>query len=371
MAHIKILKDNELIGGQDNSDVYPVSSTQAIFSQTPDGMVPAGVKRRLENRLIDIEANLKDIRDIVEQLIGGNVISMSVDPNTINYGVSTDVTVNVTSAMSADFIKIYRNAGEEPIYTGSGKTATVVDRITPNNMEPVRYLAEVRANGITKTIDKEVTIGKGEAPISWSKNSDIVNVKEAQHNYPTLNNSKGLPISYISTNPSVASINTSTGVITLHQVAGVAQIKAVFSGNDSYNAKTVSYTLTVLSAADYYVGWATGENSGFDAFASLSTEQLLAISTDYNRTPTFNKTVSSSEAVGTRQIFFIMWRDESAPKSGSVTSGGITENLQASDFTDTNVFRATHADIIVDDVTYHVAGLRGAFDAGDKFVINF
>jgi hypothetical protein len=32
IAYIKTLKDNELIGGTDNRDVYPVSTTQAIFS---------------------------------------------------------------------------------------------------------------------------------------------------------------------------------------------------------------------------------------------------------------------------------------------------------------------------------------------------
>ena len=56
MAYIKTLKDNELIGGTDNTDVYPVSTTQAIFSQKPDGTIPEGIKhQRLEDRLFDGE----------------------------------------------------------------------------------------------------------------------------------------------------------------------------------------------------------------------------------------------------------------------------------------------------------------------------
>lgn len=33
MAYIKKLKNNELIGGTDNTDVYPVTSTKAVFDE--------------------------------------------------------------------------------------------------------------------------------------------------------------------------------------------------------------------------------------------------------------------------------------------------------------------------------------------------
>ena len=70
MAYIKTLKDNELIGGQDNTDVYPVSTTQAIFSQKPDGTVPEGRKQLLEDRLEEDERNTEELttrQDTVEQ----------------------------------------------------------------------------------------------------------------------------------------------------------------------------------------------------------------------------------------------------------------------------------------------------------------
>ena len=31
MAKVKVLKDNELVGGTDNTSVYPVTHTKAIF----------------------------------------------------------------------------------------------------------------------------------------------------------------------------------------------------------------------------------------------------------------------------------------------------------------------------------------------------
>lgn len=71
MAYIKTLKDNELMGGADNSDVYPVSSTQAIYSQTSDGLAPEGVKRKLEDRLVDIESDITDLQERPECLCEG------------------------------------------------------------------------------------------------------------------------------------------------------------------------------------------------------------------------------------------------------------------------------------------------------------
>lgn len=59
MAYIHKIKENELIGGVDNTDLYPITSTQAIFSQTPAGSVPPGVRHSLlEDRLEDIESDV-------------------------------------------------------------------------------------------------------------------------------------------------------------------------------------------------------------------------------------------------------------------------------------------------------------------------
>lgn len=70
MAYIKTLKDNELVGGTDNTDVYPVTTTQAIYSQMPDGTVPSGIKhQRLEERLKDHEDDAKELHRKSEKLM--------------------------------------------------------------------------------------------------------------------------------------------------------------------------------------------------------------------------------------------------------------------------------------------------------------
>lgn len=61
MANIKILKEDQLVGGTDNTPVYPVSSTQAIYCQDSEGNVPQGVKPKLEDRLRDIENSISEV----------------------------------------------------------------------------------------------------------------------------------------------------------------------------------------------------------------------------------------------------------------------------------------------------------------------
>ena len=90
MAYIKTLKDNELIGGQDNTDIYPVTTTQAIFSQKPDGTVPEGRKQLLEERLEEDERNTEVLiarQDTAEEAIREtNQIVSSLDQKyTIKY----------------------------------------------------------------------------------------------------------------------------------------------------------------------------------------------------------------------------------------------------------------------------------------------
>ena len=62
---------------------------------------------------------------------------------------------------------------------------------------------------------------------------------------PTLTTSPaGLAVTYASSAPSVATVNETTGEVTL-VAAGNTTITAIFGGNDTYNSGTASYALTV------------------------------------------------------------------------------------------------------------------------------
>jgi len=66
MAYIKTLKDNQLIGGTDQQDVYPVSSTQALYSQDAAGNVRMKKDSPLEPE--PLEDRLKEHEDDAAEL---------------------------------------------------------------------------------------------------------------------------------------------------------------------------------------------------------------------------------------------------------------------------------------------------------------
>ena len=103
-------------------------------------------------------------------------------------------------------------------------------------------------------IYKEVTSGGGDTPsktdvtdeqLAWSASQAEVTIG-AENSFPSLTNSLDLDVTYQSTATAVATI-AANGDITLVK-AGSTIIKAVFAGDDDYNAKTVSYDLTVNPA---------------------------------------------------------------------------------------------------------------------------
>ena len=66
---------------------------------------------------------------------------------------------------------------------------------------------------------------------------------------PTLTNEDNLPVTYTSSNPSVATVDASTGTLTL-LTAGTTVITASFEGDATHYPGSASYTLTVTSKGD-------------------------------------------------------------------------------------------------------------------------
>ena len=97
---------------------------------------------------------------------------------------------------------------------------------------------ESSGGGSTKT---DVT----DEQLSWSASSATVTLGETPYSLPSLTNTESLAVTYESTDATVATITN--GVVSILK-AGTTTIKAKFAGNDTYNAKTVSYTLTVNAA---------------------------------------------------------------------------------------------------------------------------
>ncbi len=114
------------------------------------------------------------------------------------------------------------------------------------------YTLKVTSNHntqITKImIYKKGSSAKDQAGISWSKASQTVTIGADDNIFPTLTNPHNLTVSYTSSKEEVATINAN-GDITLVG-AGTTTISAIFEGNDTYEASTVTYSLTVKKAID-------------------------------------------------------------------------------------------------------------------------
>lgn len=92
-----------------------------------------------------------------------------------------------------------------------------------------------------------VTDSRSAAPISFSVTSAEAIMGET-FTAPVLSNSESLTVSYYSSNESVATVNATTGAVTL-VAPGTTNIIATFAGNATYKYTTAQYTLTVNKGA--------------------------------------------------------------------------------------------------------------------------
>lgn len=84
------------------------------------------------------------------------------------------------------------------------------------------------------------------ALLSWSAESYDAELG-GSNSFPTLTNTNSVSVTYSSSNKDAATINATTGEISL-VAEGSTTIKATFAGNENYKANAVSYTLKVKNA---------------------------------------------------------------------------------------------------------------------------
>ena len=91
-------------------------------------------------------------------------------------------------------------------------------------------------------------VNKAEAGISYSETSFDVELNDDSFEAPTLNNPNALEgITYASNNTTVATVNASTGALSLVTTAeGTVKITATFAGNDNYKSGSANYTINVI-----------------------------------------------------------------------------------------------------------------------------
>ncbi len=159
----------------------------------------------------------------------------------------TALTVDGTGEyyISADGTK----TSELQVYKGKwvgGANFTSTDQLIEG--DDVTIKGKLKKYNSYKELDQnnEVVAYKLKARLAWSEESYEADLSSS-NTFPSLTNTNGVSVSYSSTNTDAATINPSTGAISLVAV-GSTTIKATFTGNETYKANEVSYTLTVSNS---------------------------------------------------------------------------------------------------------------------------
>lgn len=97
-------------------------------------------------------------------------------------------------------------------------------------------------------VDEPDPTPKEDPELAWSAESATVTIGADDNVFPTLTNPHSLTVAYNASNPEYATIDTSTGQITLVS-AGATWIEATFSGDETYAAGNAAYLLTVEAAS--------------------------------------------------------------------------------------------------------------------------
>lgn len=148
MAYIKTITEKDLKTQVDplvNKDVYPVTSTQAIYSQNANGAAPSGVKHKLEDRLKDHEADAK--------ILHGQTEKLTPELDTKVYKVNVGTRTRVYSPVEIDGIEtIVELTGSAEIETFGDATNKTVK---PGEM--TEYELFVTHNDVKTIIESSVS----------------------------------------------------------------------------------------------------------------------------------------------------------------------------------------------------------------------
>ena len=155
---------------------------------------------------------------------------------TLTYKTNKDfIKATVENAKAGDLVKT-GNDVSLPITVAAG-TASITIKFDNTSTGKGQ-------NGRLDNIKLFQGVGKKAPGLSWGTASRTVTIGAEDNEFPTLTNTYNLAVKFSSDDPDVATIDATTGEITLG-IAGKANITAEFEGNDEYEAAKVSYELTV------------------------------------------------------------------------------------------------------------------------------
>ena len=90
-------------------------------------------------------------------------------------------------------------------------------------------------------------IVKQEAELSFSETEVTTEAENTEFAAPALVNPHDLPVTYASSNETLATVDEQSGEVTIGSSAGTVTITAKFKGNDTFKAGTASYTIIITA----------------------------------------------------------------------------------------------------------------------------
>lgn len=199
---------------------------------------------------------------------GSNYIATASVLSNTNYKLPTDNTTtfsiakaasSVTTAPTANTLT-YTGSAQALVTAGAASGGTMqysLDNQTfaetvPTGTNVGSYTVYYKVVGDANHENAEggqvvVAIAKADATVAFASKTASGKIGEAFTAPKVTTSPADLTLSYTSSNTKVATVDASTGAVTLVS-AGETTITASFAGNDNYNAANDSYTLTVAKA---------------------------------------------------------------------------------------------------------------------------
>lgn len=200
---------------------------------------------------------------------------------------------------------------------------SIADKIVKYNFNILAAKAKVFAG---HTDDDLEPAQKEDPELAWSAESATAQIGET-NTFPTLTNPHSVTVSYSSSDSEKATIDASTGEITL-VAEGDTTISAVFAGDDTYEAQTVTYTLTVQAAqVQTYTLTLSGDNILENTAVKINNE-TVANTGEWEVYENDNIKIEYKSSTGTYNVV-------QAPNSAQslTNNGGLYFNMPAEDTT--------------------------------------
>lgn len=153
-------------------------------------------------------------------------------------GRDSNLWMGVDYANDVDVIKVAPLQNNSELYFFK-----MLMKMDVNIVKPSEIVAHLPFKSAGGSDDPIIIDTKTDPELAWSAESASATVG-GENTYPTLTNSHSVTVTYSSSNAEAATINESTGEITLVG-AGKTNITASFAGDDEYNADSATYELTV------------------------------------------------------------------------------------------------------------------------------